>query len=53
MRDTSAYLVQACGDCTVRKLEDQVHDESATDQVLGFVRSRAGRHVDSRGHSIE
>ena len=54
MRLTSEYLVRACGRaCTVRKFAERAHDESATDQFLGFVGVRAGRHADTRGHSIE
>ena len=54
MRLTSEYLVQACGRaCTVRKFEDRAHDESATDQFLGFAHVRASRRADTRGHSIE
>ena len=54
MRLTSEYLVQACGRaCTVRKFEERAHDESATDQFLGYVDVRAGRRANNRGHSLE
>jgi TPP-dependent pyruvate/acetoin dehydrogenase alpha subunit len=54
MRLTSEHLVQACERaCTVRRFEERAHDESATDQFLGFVGARAGRHADTCGPSIE
>jgi len=53
MRLTSESLVQARGEVrTARKFEARAHSESATGQFPSFVDVRAGRHADTRAHSI-
>jgi hypothetical protein len=38
--------------CTIRQPGMRMHEDSATGQILGFVRRRASRHERRHGHSI-